>query len=520
MTPNEYLESSLKSERGISDDISARNRVRMLLTTFFNKRDCACLPRPVTDESELSQLGQEGSRAAFRPAFNEKLQALRSQVLAAALERPKRLNGTTLRGPQLAKLVAVYVEALNAGQVPTVAHAWQAVQQLQAQSAFAKALAEFERAASSDPKGDPWEWPVPPGELEDSLGRARQAATEILRKNVLEAEQEETVARLGAALDEVASKLVAKNQAAAMAAVVATLEQGWAPTQEAVRKAELSGCDAVLAKWGELRRSVAKSSGESEAVQQAMATFCVETVLVDVSTAGRNEAERLTVDLAAERGEREKAQAEVIAMTEKQQQGLEEARAVRDAETGEMRERLEAALAAQREEAHVTTLRQMEHEKSTMELKLKAQFHESEIERLRDATTRIEKEKDEVQKALDSARQELAKANEVRAELAGQLAVLRPQPGAPSAVQPPPGSPARETQPSEQGTPQRSPSTTTAAAGASAESSGGPPGPVMTAEMLKAVRSDPRSVCPRVCRTEPPRGLACRGARAMRRRNA
>ena len=58
MTPNEYLESSLKSERGISDDISARNRVRMLLTTFFNKRDCACLPRPVTDESELSQLGQ------------------------------------------------------------------------------------------------------------------------------------------------------------------------------------------------------------------------------------------------------------------------------------------------------------------------------------------------------------------------------------------------------------------------------------------------------------------------------
>ena len=120
MTPNEYLESSLKSERGISDDISARNRVRMLLTTFFNKRDCACLPRPVTDESELSQLGREGSRAAFRPAFNEKLQALRSQVLAAALQRPKRLNGTTLRGPQLAKLVAVYVEALNAGQVPTV----------------------------------------------------------------------------------------------------------------------------------------------------------------------------------------------------------------------------------------------------------------------------------------------------------------------------------------------------------------------------------------------------------------
>lgn len=33
-----------------------RNRVRMLLTTFFPRRDCCPLPRPVVDEAGLAAL--------------------------------------------------------------------------------------------------------------------------------------------------------------------------------------------------------------------------------------------------------------------------------------------------------------------------------------------------------------------------------------------------------------------------------------------------------------------------------
>lgn len=58
-----YLEGSLKREIGFDEDIAARNRIRMLLTTFFTRRDCACLQRPVIDEGDLAHLGKpaEGS---------------------------------------------------------------------------------------------------------------------------------------------------------------------------------------------------------------------------------------------------------------------------------------------------------------------------------------------------------------------------------------------------------------------------------------------------------------------------
>lgn len=374
MTSNEYLESSLLSERGISDEISARNRVRMLLTTFFNKRDCATLPRPVTDESELSQLGQAGSRAAFRPAFNEQLQALRKQVLAAATERPKRLNGMTLRGPELARLVACYVDAMNSGQVPTVAHAWQAVQELQAQSALKKAVEIFKRATAVDGSGQPWSWPVAASELDEHIAQARQVSIDMMRTDVLnESELSDGLARLGVAMDEAAIGLTKTNQAAATAAVVKSLEQGWTPTQTAVRRGELRGCDAVLSAWAALKRSVA-TGGDPEAVAAAVAMFCTDVVLADVAHGGKAEANRLTDELAEERRRRESAQSEVIAMTERQQVGLAEARAARDTEAGDLQVRLDAALASQREEAHVNALQKMEWEKEIMEIKLKGSY--------------------------------------------------------------------------------------------------------------------------------------------------
>jgi hypothetical protein len=506
MSPNEYLESSLRSERGISDEISARNRVRMLLTTFFSKRDCATLPRPVTDESELSQLGQAGSRTAFRPAFNEQLQALRKQVLDAAAERPKRLNGLTLRGPELARLVSCYVDALNSGQVPTVAHAWQAVQELQAQSALKKSLEHFKRDTATDSRGEPWGWPVESSELEQAIAEARQHAIDAMRKNVLnQSELTDGLTRLGVAMDEVAAALFKANQAAATAAVVSSLEQGWASTQKAVQSGELCGCDAVLSEWAALRRSVSNAGGDPEAISAAVAMFCTEVVLADVAAAGKAEVGRLSDELAAERKRRESTQSELIVMTEQQQVGLAEARAARDTQAGGLQERLDAAMAAQREEAHVSALQKMQWEKESMELKLKASYNEAEIGRLRETVTRVELERDALQQSLADVRAELATANEARAELVGKLAVLRPAGGggAPSSVAAPPGSaPGRPGSPqgadgggppggstATTGLPSPNVASETAPSTAAGAGGAGAQGPVMTAEMLKAGRA-------------------------------
>lgn len=101
----------------MSEDIATRNRVRLLLTTFFQHRDCACLPRPLVDEASLAALHQPGCQTPLRPAFVDALRSV-SEVVTQA--QPKTLNGLALSGAQLARMVVCYVEALNAGQVPTV----------------------------------------------------------------------------------------------------------------------------------------------------------------------------------------------------------------------------------------------------------------------------------------------------------------------------------------------------------------------------------------------------------------
>jgi len=43
-------------QKGISDQIEQKNRIRRLLTTFFKERDCATLVRPLTNEENLQNL--------------------------------------------------------------------------------------------------------------------------------------------------------------------------------------------------------------------------------------------------------------------------------------------------------------------------------------------------------------------------------------------------------------------------------------------------------------------------------
>lgn len=61
--------------------------------------------------------------------------------------------------------------------------------------------------------------------------------------------------------------------------------------------------------------------------------------------------------------------------------------------------------------------------------------------RLKESVARVEQERDALQKSLIEVRAELAKSNEARAEMAGQLAVLRPMQGSAAATAPPTAAP-------------------------------------------------------------------------------
>lgn len=58
ITTKEYLENAIQQQKGSSDQIETKNRIRRMVKHFFKDRDCFTLIRPVEEERELQNLQQ------------------------------------------------------------------------------------------------------------------------------------------------------------------------------------------------------------------------------------------------------------------------------------------------------------------------------------------------------------------------------------------------------------------------------------------------------------------------------
>jgi hypothetical protein len=56
ISTKEYLDKALAPQKGFSDGVEQKNRIRRLLTSFFKERDCFTLVRPLTNEENLQNL--------------------------------------------------------------------------------------------------------------------------------------------------------------------------------------------------------------------------------------------------------------------------------------------------------------------------------------------------------------------------------------------------------------------------------------------------------------------------------
>lgn len=98
ITSKTYLENALKEQKGTSDSIENKNRIRRLIRLFFKDRDCFTLVRPVEDERNLQKL--EGlDPSALREEFVEQLGQLKSKTLRKV--KPKQIRGKYVNGPML-----------------------------------------------------------------------------------------------------------------------------------------------------------------------------------------------------------------------------------------------------------------------------------------------------------------------------------------------------------------------------------------------------------------------------------
>mmetsp|Transcript_86931 Transcript_86931/g.119773 ORF Transcript_86931/g.119773 Transcript_86931/m.119773 type:complete len:183 (+) Transcript_86931:324-872(+) len=54
----EYFEQALKEQKGYSEAIENKNRIRRMLKSFFKERDCCTMVRPTTKEDNLQKLAE------------------------------------------------------------------------------------------------------------------------------------------------------------------------------------------------------------------------------------------------------------------------------------------------------------------------------------------------------------------------------------------------------------------------------------------------------------------------------
>jgi hypothetical protein len=121
ISPKDYLEKALSNQKGFSDSVEQKNRIRRLLKSFFTDRDCVTMIRPLTNEDQLQNLINIPMES-LRPEFVDQVYSLRKKVLNRV--KPKKINGKNLNGTMFWNLTKSYVDAINKGAIPSIESSW------------------------------------------------------------------------------------------------------------------------------------------------------------------------------------------------------------------------------------------------------------------------------------------------------------------------------------------------------------------------------------------------------------
>ena len=170
ISSREYLERALSEQKGFSEAVENKNRIRRLLKGFFPDRDCFTLVRPTNSEELLRRLDSL-EITDLRPEFQTQVYKLREKILMKV--KPKTLNGRMLSGAMLANLLRAYVVAINEGAVPSIESAWTYI----CQNECAKAREESLRLYVAETEGSILpRLPMSPNELKQWHKQAKLTA--------------------------------------------------------------------------------------------------------------------------------------------------------------------------------------------------------------------------------------------------------------------------------------------------------------------------------------------------------
>ncbi len=121
ITAKQYLENALQLQKGTSEAVEEKNKIRKLITSYFKERDCFSMVRPIENEKDLQNL-QSLDNSFIRREFLEQAETLRHKVFKKV--KPKVFNGKVLSGSMLIELLVSIIDSINKGAVPVIENSW------------------------------------------------------------------------------------------------------------------------------------------------------------------------------------------------------------------------------------------------------------------------------------------------------------------------------------------------------------------------------------------------------------
>ncbi|EGR34658.1 hypothetical protein IMG5_004610 [Ichthyophthirius multifiliis] len=142
ITSNQYFEQSLQEQKGISDEVQQKNRIKKFLKQFFTQRECVTLVRPLESEQDLQKLDQIEFQK-LRPEFQEQIEQFRKRIIKKS--KPKMINNKYLNGEMFLSLAESYLLAINTGKMLNIGKSWEYVCKLETSKAVQKSFEKYEQ---------------------------------------------------------------------------------------------------------------------------------------------------------------------------------------------------------------------------------------------------------------------------------------------------------------------------------------------------------------------------------------
>ena len=266
ITSKVYLENSLQPQKGMSDAIEQKNRIRRLIMHFFRDRDCSALIRPLENEKELQNL-EFIDKSHLRPDFVAQVNKTRSNIFRKV--KPKQVKGKSVNGEMLLSLAEAYVEAINTGNLPNIESAWSYVCKAESQ----KAVEEGTQNYAEFMKKSAVSFPMEPEELKTLHEQAIVEAMRSFKDKMMSEEAEEFEAALLENLKESYTRIQKENTRACNKACDTLFDKHYKVIQDQLKSNEYNNVQDFIKDFEKFTNEFTSSGPKGDAAAVKLSEF-------------------------------------------------------------------------------------------------------------------------------------------------------------------------------------------------------------------------------------------------------